>query len=93
MVCKGRCACPCQRLGAIGSHLDAPTRQLILILATCGFASTFAIRVVDPLIGVIARDLRSDPHTIALLATAFASPTPSSSRSSGRSATRSARSA
>src|SRR4051812_16617177 len=52
----------------------AATRRLILILSICGFASTFAIRSLDPLIGVIARDLRSDPHTIALLATAFAIP-------------------
>ena len=52
----------------------AATRRLILILSICGCASTFAIRSLDPLIGVIARDLRSDPHTIALLATAFAIP-------------------
>src|SRR5215212_8191516 len=52
----------------------AATRRLILTLAVCGFASSFAIRSLDPLIGVIARDLQSDPHTIALLATAFAIP-------------------
>jgi predicted MFS family arabinose efflux permease len=52
----------------------AATRRMILILAVCGFASSFAIRSLDPLIGVIARDLQSDPHTIALLATAFAIP-------------------
>src|SRR3954468_10666879 len=52
----------------------AATRRLILILSICGFATPFAIRSPAPLIGVIARDLRSDPHTIALLATAFAIP-------------------
>lgn len=52
----------------------AATRRLILILAVCGFASSFAIRSLDPLVSVIARDLRSDPHTIALLATALAIP-------------------
>ena len=59
----------------------AATRRLILILSICGCASTFAIRSLDPLIGVIARDLRSDPHTIALLATAFAIPSAFFSRS------------
>ncbi|MFL5182425.1 MAG: MFS transporter [Microvirga sp.] len=47
---------------------------MILILAVSGFASTSAGRSVEPLVGVIARDLRSDPHTVALLATAFALP-------------------
>jgi predicted MFS family arabinose efflux permease len=56
------------------STSDAATRRLILILAICGFASSFAIRSLDPLIGVVARDLQSDPHTIALLATALAIP-------------------
>jgi MFS family permease len=56
------------------STSDAATRWLILIPAICGFASSFAIRSLDPLIGVIARDLQSDPHTIALLATALAIP-------------------
>jgi predicted MFS family arabinose efflux permease len=52
----------------------AATRRMIAILAICGFASTFALRFVDPMIGVIARDLASDPHTVALLSTAFALP-------------------
>jgi predicted MFS family arabinose efflux permease len=56
------------------STSEAATRRLILILAICGFASSFAIRSLDPLIGVVARDLQSDPHTIALLATALAIP-------------------
>ena len=56
------------------STSDAATRRFILILAICGFASSFAIRSLGPLIGVVARDLQSDPHTIALLATALAIP-------------------
>lgn len=49
-------------------------QRLILILSVSGFASTAAGRSVEPLIGVIARDLNSDPGTVALLATAFALP-------------------
>lgn len=52
----------------------AATRRTIAILSVCGFASTFAIRFLDPLIGVISRDLQADPHTVALLASAFALP-------------------
>jgi MFS transporter, DHA1 family, inner membrane transport protein len=54
--------------------LDRSVKRMILILAVSGFASTSAGRSVEPLVGVIARDLRSDPHTVALLATAFALP-------------------
>jgi predicted MFS family arabinose efflux permease len=50
------------------------TLRLIIVLAVAGFASTFAGRSVEPLVGVLARDLRSDPHTVALLSTAFALP-------------------
>jgi len=49
-------------------------RNLILILATSGFASTFSGRAVEPMVGVIARDLSSTPQTIALLSAAFALP-------------------
>lgn len=52
----------------------SPVQRMILILAVSGFASTSAGRSVEPLIGVIARDLASDPRTVALLATAFALP-------------------
>jgi predicted MFS family arabinose efflux permease len=52
----------------------ASIQRLIVILAVSGFASTSAGRSVEPLIGVIARDLQSDPHTVALIATAFALP-------------------
>jgi predicted MFS family arabinose efflux permease len=53
---------------------DRHVQRMILILAVSGFASTAAGRSVEPLIGVIARDLASDPRTVALLATAFALP-------------------
>ncbi|KQT90525.1 MFS transporter [Methylobacterium sp. Leaf466] len=48
--------------------------RLIVILSVAGFASTFAGRSIEPLVGVLARDLASDPHTVALLSTAFALP-------------------
>jgi predicted MFS family arabinose efflux permease len=50
------------------------TRGLILILATSGFASTFSGRAVEPMIGLIARDLATSAETIALLSAAFALP-------------------
>lgn len=49
-------------------------RNLILILAVSGFASTFSARAVEPMVGVIARDLNSTTQTIALLSAAFALP-------------------
>jgi predicted MFS family arabinose efflux permease len=49
-------------------------RKLILILATSGFAGTFSSRAVEPMVGVIARDLHSNSQTIALLSAAFALP-------------------
>lgn len=48
--------------------------QISLVLAVSGFASTFAGRITEPLVGVIARDFATDPHTIALLSTAYALP-------------------
>ncbi len=48
--------------------------RLIVVLACAGFGSTFALRSVEPLVGVLARDLASDVHTVALLSTAFALP-------------------
>lgn len=56
------------------SHLPQSTTRLVLVLATAGFASTFALRSVEPLVDVLARDLRSDAHTVALLSSAFALP-------------------
>lgn len=48
--------------------------RTVAILAVCGFASTFAMRFVDPMVVVIAEDLRRDPTEVALLASAFALP-------------------
>ncbi len=50
------------------------SRNLILILATSGFASTFSSRAVEPMVGIIARDLNSTTQTIALLSAAFTLP-------------------
>jgi predicted MFS family arabinose efflux permease len=50
------------------------SRKLILILATSGFAGTFSSRAVEPMVGIIARDLNSTTQTIALLSAAFALP-------------------
>ncbi|WP_336490328.1 MFS transporter [Methylobacterium nigriterrae] len=50
------------------------TLRLVIVLAMAGFASTFAGRSVEPLVGVLGRDLASDAHTVALLSTAFALP-------------------
>ncbi|MFN3687970.1 MFS transporter [Salinarimonas sp.] len=47
---------------------------MILTFAVAGFASTFAGRITDPLVTVIAGDLAVSVKTIALLATAFALP-------------------
>jgi predicted MFS family arabinose efflux permease len=49
-------------------------RNLILILGTSGFAGTFSSRAVEPMVGIIARDLNSTTQTIALLSAAFALP-------------------
>lgn len=50
------------------------TTRLIAILALSGFASTFAGRSAEPLVGVIARDLASEVKTIALLSAAYTLP-------------------
>ena len=55
-------------------HLAAETNRVILVLSLSGFASTFAIRFVDPMVGVISRDLARPVHDVALLASAFALP-------------------
>ena len=46
----------------------------MLILASAAFASTYAGRTAEPLVGVMARDLASTPETIALVTAAFALP-------------------
>jgi predicted MFS family arabinose efflux permease len=52
----------------------ASSRRLILILAAGGFASTFSSRALEPLVGVLARDLAAPVETVALLSAAFALP-------------------
>ncbi|HEY7384520.1 MAG TPA: MFS transporter [Beijerinckiaceae bacterium] len=54
--------------------LQARGFGLILILGTATFASTYSARTAEPLVGLIARDLRSTTETIALVTTAFALP-------------------
>jgi predicted MFS family arabinose efflux permease len=56
------------------SEAAASARRLILILAASGFASTFSGRALEPLVGVIARDLETGVETVALLSAAFALP-------------------
>jgi predicted MFS family arabinose efflux permease len=46
----------------------------LAILASAAFASTFAGRTAEPLVGVMSRDLASTPETIALVTAAFALP-------------------
>jgi predicted MFS family arabinose efflux permease len=48
--------------------------NLILILAASGFASTFSGRAVEPMVGILARDLGTPVETIALLSAAFSLP-------------------
>jgi MFS transporter, DHA1 family, inner membrane transport protein len=51
-----------------------PQRSFIWILASSGFASTFSGRAVEPMVGIIARDLATPVETAALLAAGFALP-------------------
>ncbi len=48
--------------------------HLLLVLGVSCLTSTMIVRIVDPLVPEIARDLVSLPGTVALLATAFAFP-------------------
>jgi predicted MFS family arabinose efflux permease len=56
--------------------MERPQGQVgpMLVLAAAAFASTYAGRTAEPLVGVIARDLASTPDTIALVTAAFALP-------------------
>ena len=59
------------------SRETTPARSVertILVLSVCGFASALSTRFVDPMIGVIARDLSADPLSVALLSSAYALP-------------------
>lgn len=48
--------------------------NLLLVLAASCFTSAMIVRIADPLVPAIARDLLVEPGTIALLASAFAFP-------------------
>lgn len=50
------------------------SHNFIWILAASAFASTFSGRAVEPMVGVMARDLAAPAETIALLAAAFTLP-------------------
>ena len=52
----------------------ADPRRLILLLSASGFVSALTTRILDAMVGTIARDLVADPHSVALLATAYALP-------------------
>lgn len=47
---------------------------LLAILAAGCFVSSMAMRLIDPLVPEISRDLVADPATVAMLATAYALP-------------------
>ena len=47
---------------------------ILYLLATACFTSSMLMRVTDPLVPEIARNLGSLPATVALLGTAFALP-------------------
>lgn len=47
---------------------------LLLVLALSCLASALIVRIIDPLVPQVARDLASDPARVALLASAFAFP-------------------
>lgn len=56
-------------------HLAPKIRMpLLALLALAGFSSSLSIRILDPLVPALARDLASDVGTVALLASAFAFP-------------------
>jgi predicted MFS family arabinose efflux permease len=57
---------------------DAPTappasslRTLILVLGACGFASTFTMRLLDPLVPTLAGEFQRSIAQVAAMATAF----------------------
>jgi predicted MFS family arabinose efflux permease len=53
-------------------QFQIPTPLLILLLGACGFASTFAMRLLDPLVPLLAQDLQRSINEVAVLASAYA---------------------
>ncbi len=54
-----------------GKPTQASLRPLILVLGACGFASTFTMRIVDPLVPTLAGDFGRTIPQVAAMATAF----------------------
>lgn len=50
---------------------SASLRPLILVLGACGFASTFTMRIVDPLVPTLATEFTRSIPQVAGMATAF----------------------
>ncbi|MFJ5369156.1 MFS transporter, partial [Bosea sp. CER48] len=44
---------------------------LIPVLGLCGFASTFTMRLIDPLVPTLAGEFGQSVHQIAFMVTAF----------------------
>ena len=44
---------------------------LLMVVSISCFVAGISMRIIDPLVPEIARDFAADPHTVALLATAF----------------------
>ena len=53
---------------------DRVTMPLLALLALAAFSSAFSIRILDPIVPEIARDLATQVRTVALISTAFALP-------------------
>lgn len=54
-----------------GTAERADLRKLILVLGACGFASTFTMRLLDPLVPTLAGEFGRSIPTVAMMATAF----------------------
>lgn len=54
-----------------GTTASSALRQLILVLGACGFASTFTMRIVDPLIPTLAGEFTRSIPEIVMMVTAF----------------------
>lgn len=54
-----------------GATPPAALRNLILVLGACGFASTFTMRIVDPLIPTLAGEFSRSVPEIVMMVTAF----------------------
>ena len=54
-----------------GAQDRASLQKLILVLGACGFASTFTMRLLDPLVPTLAGEFSRSIPTVAMVATAF----------------------